>query len=91
MKKHTIMAFGVAVALMATSCVTRIYPGMVTNASSTKEGIAKKTVWFNIAKDIDLSIATAAKNGGIKKVATVDYGVTIGMFKRTYFTRVTGE
>jgi hypothetical protein len=76
--------------LVASSC-TRVYPGMVSSAASHKEGIAKKRVWFGIAKDVDVSIATAAKNGGITKVATVDYGIKGGLFSTTYFTKVTGE
>jgi PBP1b-binding outer membrane lipoprotein LpoB len=77
-------------ALILTSC-TRVYPGMVTTASVVKTGEAKATVWFGIAVNVDVSIATAAKNGGITKVATVDYGVKPGLFRTKYFTRVTGE
>ncbi|MDX2174712.1 MAG: TRL domain-containing protein [Bacteroidota bacterium] len=80
----------VVVAFATTSC-TKVYPGMVTTATIVKTGEAKKVVWFGIAKDVDVSIATAAKNGGITKVATVDYGYKWGLFKTTYFTRVTGE
>ncbi len=90
MKKIFILIIA-AVAFISTSCVTRVYPGMVTQASSVKTGIASKRVWFGIAKDVDVSIATAAKNGGIKRVATVDYGIRFGFFNRTYFTKVTGE
>jgi len=90
MKKAILLAV-VVTAFAATSCVTRIYPGMVTQAASLKTGVASKKVWFGIAKDVDVSIATAAKNGGIKRVATVDYGMKSGIFSVTYFTRVTGE
>lgn len=75
----------------ASCTVTRIYPGMLTGASSLKEGKAEKKVWFRMASNIDVSIATAAKNGGITKVATVDYGYRKGLFSVTYITKVTGE
>jgi predicted small lipoprotein YifL len=39
----------------------------------------------------DASIATAAKNGGIKKVSTVDLKMKAGFFVTTYTTVVTGE
>lgn len=80
-----------ASSLLFTASCARVYPGMVTTASVVKTGEAKKKVWFGIAKNVDVSIATAAKNGGITKVATVDYGVKPGLFKTIYFTRVTGE
>lgn len=90
MKKSIIIISTVVVSLFTTSCMVT-FPGIATQASSVKVGVAEKKVWFGIAKDIDVSIATAAKNGGIKKVATVDYGVKGGLFSKTYFTKVTGE
>jgi hypothetical protein len=89
MKKIFILAVLISV-LGITSC-TIVYPGMVTTASSIKEGTVKKKVWFGIAKDVDLSLVTAAKNGGITKIATVDYGFKGGLFSKTYFIKVTGE
>lgn len=89
MKKIIILS-SVVLGMSLASC-TRVYPGMVTTASSLKEGMAKKKVWFGIATKIDLGVATAAKNGGITKVATVDYGMKGGLFSKTYFVKVTGE
>lgn len=89
MKRIFLLGFVIA-AFSITSC-TVVYPGMVTTAASIKEGVAKKKVWFGIAMNVDLSIATAAKNGGITKVATVDYGMKGGLFSKTYFVKVTGE
>lgn len=88
--KKILLLSSVVAALAFTSC-TQVYPGMVTTASSVKKGVASKKVWFGIYKDIDVSAATAAKNGGITKVATVDYGFKGGLFSKTYFTIVTGE
>ena len=89
MKKIFLLGFVIA-AFGITSC-TAVYPGMVTTAASIKEGVVKKKVWFGVAMNVDLSIATAAKNGGITKVATVDYGMKGGLFSKTYFLKVTGE
>jgi hypothetical protein len=89
MKKLSIITAVIALGAF-TSC-TKVYPGMVTSAASVKEGIAKKRVWFGIAMNVDVSVATAAKNGGLKKVSTVDYGMKYGLFNVTYFTKVTGE
>ena len=88
MKKIIIL---ISIALTTLSSCTAVFPGMVTTAASVKTGIASKKVWFGIAKNVDLSIATAAKNGGITRVATVDYGFKGGLFSKTYFTKVTGE
>ena len=89
MKK--IFILGLVIASVGVTSCTKVFPGMVTTATIVKTGEAKKKVWFGIAKDVDVSIATAAKNGGITKVATVDYGYKGGLFSKTYFTRVTGE
>ncbi|MCC6372269.1 MAG: hypothetical protein IT236_14795 [Bacteroidia bacterium] len=90
MKKLVLISKVLVLSLVMASC-TRVYPGMVTTAASVKEGIAKKKVWFGIAMNVDVSLATAAKNGGITKIATVDYGVKGGLFSKTYFVKVTGE
>jgi hypothetical protein len=90
MKKQIIIASAVIVTLLASSC-SMVSPGIATQASSQKVGIAEKKVWFGLAFNVDVSIATAAKNGGIKKVATVDHGVRRGFLNTTYFTKVTGE
>jgi hypothetical protein len=89
MKKLFILG-SVVLAMGLTSC-TAYFPGMVTTASSIKTGEAKKKVWFGMAFNVDVSVATAAKNGGITKVATVDYGMKGGLFSKTYIVKVTGE
>lgn len=88
MKKIFLLCATVAI---ATSC-TVAYPGIATGNKAEKEGVAEETVWFGIAiKPIDLSIERAAENGDITKVATVDYSITGGLFKRTYKVIVTGN
>ncbi len=59
---------------------------------TTKKGVAsyKSILGFRPA-NADVSIATAAKNGKISKVATVDQTVKGGLFVKTYSTVVTGE
>ena len=90
MKKQIIIASAALVLLLTSSC-SMVSPGIATQATSSKVGIAEKKVWLGLAFNVDVSIATAAKNGGIKKVATVDYGVRRGFLNTTYFTKVTGE
>ena len=90
MKKIVLASKIIFLAVIMASCTT-IYPGMVTNARSVKEGIAKERVWFGLAFNVDISLAKAAKNGGITKIATVDYGIRRGLFSKTYITKVTGE
>ena len=83
----------IAAAALLTSCSISS-PLMVTdNEVGTKRGEASYNVWiFGIRPiHVDASIRTAAKNGNITKVATVDKTVTGGFFKTTYSTVVTGE
>lgn len=88
MKK--ILLFASAVALCA-SC-TMVYPGIATGNVAEKTGEVEKEVWFGIAiKPVNLGIEKAASNGGITKVATVDYSIKKGLFKTTYKVIVTGN
>lgn len=78
-------------AISLVSCSIAL-PGIATGAKSVKEGVAKKTVWLGLAlSPVDVSIEKAAKNGNIKKIATVDTEVKAGLFSTTYKTIVTGE
>lgn len=89
--------FNIAVAVGLVSAMTSCavsYPIAVTNNKSVKEGTVSQSIWFGIPPmDMDLSIKTAAENGGIKKVSTVDFLVESKMlgFQQKYTTRVTGE
>ena len=84
--------FSLAVfATLASSC-TISYPGIATGNANEKSGTASRKVWFGIAiRPVDLSIQTAAKNGGITKVATVDYSIKQSLFSTTYKIEVTGN
>lgn len=68
-------------------------PLLVTDNVSEKKGEASYSVLLGIfrPKAADISIKKAAENGGITKVATVDYKVTSKMFRTTYTTVVTGN
>ena len=89
MKK--IIFFGaIAFSMSLTSC-SIMYPGMGTDATSSKVHVVEKKVFLGIAKDIDLSLSNVAKKGGITKIATVDYGVKVGLISTTYKIKITGE
>ena len=94
MKKIILMLF---VAVAMTSCVNIKGPymttvPMVTKNSGTKEGVTTRTIWFGLAfGHTDLSLITAAKNGGISKIATVDFEYKSGLFRTIYTVKVTGE
>lgn len=68
-------------------------PLMVTNNTiGSKRGEASRKIFFNLAfGHTDLGVITAARKGGVKKVATVDWKVKGGAFSKTYSTIVTGE
>lgn len=89
MKKLLILAVA-SIAFVATSCTQ--YGYMATGGTGTKTGEASKKLFLGInLGHVDVGIATAAKKGGITKVATVDYTVKRGLFVTTYKTVVTGE
>ncbi|MDR2922122.1 MAG: TRL-like family protein [Treponema sp.] len=84
------LAFAVA-ALMGCPAVN--LPHSVGSASIQKTGQSTGSLMFGMFGDVDAGIATAAKNGGITKIATVDVRVQRSMFLGTitYTTTVTGE
>jgi hypothetical protein len=92
------LAFAV-VALMG--CASVNYPHSVGSASIEKTGQSQGQIILGLFGTADAGIATAAKNAGITKIATVDvqikpllggagpgfgYGLVV-----TYITTVTGE
>lgn len=81
-----------ALVVVTASCsVSR--PLLITDNESTKEGVAEFDVILGIfrPKDADISIETAAKNGDITRVSSVDYKIESKFFKTTYKTIVTGN
>ena len=92
MKKLGLLAVVFIAALVLQSCSVAA-PVLVTdNAVGSKVGEAKYKVILGFPPmKADAGIATAAKNGGITKVATVDIKVKGGLFTQTVSTIVTGE
>jgi len=91
--KKIIITSSVALAMLVSSCTRSvIIPYQVTdNAVGTKIGTVKAKCFFNFCGNINVGAAEAAKNGNIKRIATVDYKITSKMFTTTYETIVSGE
>lgn len=94
MKKVRNFIIILAGASMLASCSVAWPVAATANTIGGKRGVAERTIWFSISfGHTDTGIATAAKNGGISKVATVDYKVYKSFLgiKTTYSCIVTGE
>jgi predicted small lipoprotein YifL len=93
--KNTILKSILAVSILALTSCSVSGPLFITDNeggpdSKTGEASFKVILGF-MPMNADASIATAAKNGGITKVATVDQKITGGFFTSTYTTVVTGK
>ncbi|MBU3713980.1 MAG: hypothetical protein FGM46_03435 [Ferruginibacter sp.] len=89
---RTIFAALVVIA-MASSCALTLPVNATSNAVGNKVGTARATGYLGVLFfDADASIRTAAKNGGITKISTVDIKQTnvLGLIN-TFETIVTGE
>ena len=93
MKKIIILSSVIASALLSSCTSSTTVPFSVTdNAIGTKVGSAKvKCIFGFCPANMNVGAGQAAKNGGISKIATVDYKVTSNFIKTTYETIVTGE
>lgn len=91
-KVKTIFALVAAVAMMS-SCALTLPVNATGNPVGNKVGEAKATGYLGILFfDADASIRTAAKNGGITKISTVDIKQTnVLNLIVSYTTIVTGE
>lgn len=93
LKKIKTGAVLLAVTAMMASCSLTLPVNATSNTIGDKVGTAKATGFLGVLFfDQDASIQTAAKNGGITKVSTVDIkqGNILGLVV-TYETIVTGE
>jgi len=93
LKKFKTVAAILSVAAMMTSCALTLPVNATSNAVGSKVGRATATGYLGmIFLDADASIRSAAKNGGITKISTVDLKQTslLGLIV-TYETIVTGE
>ncbi len=82
-----------AVVLMMSSCAITLPVNATSNEVGTKVGTAKAEGFLSVLFfDQDASIQAAAKNGGIRKISTVDIKHTsiLGLYV-TYETIVTGK
>jgi uncharacterized protein YdbL (DUF1318 family) len=92
-KKFRTLAAIIAVAGMMSSCSVTLPVNATSNPIGSKVGRATATGYLGILFfDADASIRTAAKNGGITKISTVDvkHGSILNLIV-TYETIVTGE
>jgi len=91
-KVKTIFAL-IAVVAMISSCALTLPVNATSNAVGSKVGTAVATGYLGVLFfDADASIRTAAKNGGITKISTVDIKKTsILNLIVTYETIVTGN
>jgi hypothetical protein len=91
--KIFIAAISVSVIALLSSCSITYPVAATSNPIGSKVGTAKATGFLGILFfDADASIRTAAKNGGITKVSTVDvkYSSVLNIVV-SYETIVTGE
>ena len=91
-KIRAITVLFAAVAMMS-SCSLTLPVNATSNPVGSKVGTAKATGYLGVLFfDADASIRTAAKNGGITRISTVDIkqGSILGLIV-TFETIVTGE
>jgi hypothetical protein len=93
MKKHALVFLAALAVVVIAGCTTVVPIDLTNNPVGTKVGEASGTINFGGAfgGTADYSLQTAAKNGGISKISTVDLRVKQGLFGVTYTTIVTGE
>jgi len=93
--KKVIVIVALAFAMIALmGCPTVNLPAAAGGATvGVKTGTAEGSIILMLFGDVDASSLTAAKNGGITKIATVDVKVKqlLGGLVVTYTTTVTGE
>lgn len=92
-KKIVAAVFALVLAFGMSSCAVTLPVNATSNAVGSKVGTATATGYLGILFfDQDASIRTAAKNGGISRISTVDIKSTsILNLIVTYETIVTGE
>jgi hypothetical protein len=91
MKKNIIKAFAIVIIAAMSACSVSVPFAVTDNSVGSKVGIARQKAFLNICVNCDVGISKAAANGGITKIATVDYKVRNSFFFVTYETIVTGE
>ena len=91
MKKAFFFA-AASVAMIMSSCSITLPVAATSNAIGNKVGKSSGTCPFGLCFNVDASIQTAARNGGISKISTVDYTQkNVLNLIITHETTVTGE
>jgi hypothetical protein len=92
-KKIKLIAASISLLALMSGCALTLPVNATSNSVGSKVGVAKATGYLGILFfDQDASIQTAARNGGITKISTVDIKHTsILNLVVTYETIVTGE
>ena len=88
MKKLKLLMIGCALSVGLSSCIVAQSHSTTGNPVGSKIGVAENKM-FSAAEDV--SIHDAAKNGGINKIATVDYTITSYLIFIKRKVVVTGE
>lgn len=93
MKKLSYLLTSVMAAALLASCSMTAPIAATSNPLGSKTGKSSGTCYLTVlCFNVDASVATAAKNGGISKISTVDFNTkTILGIVTTYTTTVTGE
>jgi len=93
-----VLVFGIMIVGCASSPAGSLFNGphptlSSVNAISEKTGTASSTVFFGIGNTTYPTISEAARNGGITKIASVEYYIRPVFFRAVveYTTIVTGE
>lgn len=91
-KKITNTVAILSAVLFLASCTITTPLCATSNSMGKKVGTAKANVWFGMCFGGDYSVETAAKNGGITKVSTVDvkHKNVLGIYQ-AHTCIVTGE
>ncbi|MDP8209782.1 MAG: TRL domain-containing protein [Candidatus Electryonea clarkiae] len=76
MSKRLIIVVLLVVILLISACSMNLPLAATSNPVGTKIGTSTAKVYFGIFMEGDASIKTAAQNGGITKISTVDYKIT---------------
>ena len=92
LRKLKILVVSLGAAALMTACSITLPVGATSHPAGTKVGTAKATMVLGLYFDQDASVATAAKNGGITKISTIDVKQkNVLNIIVTYETIVTGE
>lgn len=92
MKKLKVLAIALIGGIIATSCTMTKPVNATSNPVGSKVGESGGNVWFGIFyTNVDASIHSAAKNGKISKISTVDFRFKNNIIFQRYTCIVTGE